>query len=115
MVTIARSKFNVDKNTSKRTYNNITFDSILEMKYYRDVLCPLVESGDVVDYELQKPYELQPKFKHDGKTVQPIKYVADFFIVYKDGHEEVMLDKSRVNVQRLFPMRELGISKWIIK
>nr|DAW74528.1 MAG TPA: hypothetical protein [Caudoviricetes sp.] len=26
-----------------------------------------------------------------------------------------MLDKSRVNVQRLFPMRELGISKWIIK
>lgn len=23
--------------------------------------------------------------------------------------------KSRVNVQRLFPMRELGISKWIIK
>lgn len=94
MITIARSKFNVDKDTSKRTYNNITFDSILEMKYYRDVLCPLVESGDVVDYELQKPYELQPKFKHDGKIVQPIKYVADFFIVYKDGHEEVIDTKG---------------------
>lgn len=64
------------------------------MKYYRDVLCPKVESGDVVEYELQKPYELQPKFVHDGKTVQPIKYVADFFIVYKDGHEEVIDTKG---------------------
>jgi len=85
-----KSKFNVDKDISKRTYNGITFDSVLEMKYYRDVLCPKVESGDVVNYELQKPYELQPKFIHDGKNVQPIKYVADFFIVYKDGHEEVI-------------------------
>ena len=91
---MTRSKFNVDKDKSKRTYNGIIFDSILEMKYYRDVLCPLVESGDVVDYKLQKPYELQPKFIHDGKNVQPIKYVADFFIVYKDGHEEVIDTKG---------------------
>ena len=91
---MAKSKFNVDKDKSKRTYNGIIFDSILEMKYYRDVLCPLVESGDVVDYKLQKPYELQPKFMHDGKNVQPIKYVADFFIVYKDGHEEVIDTKG---------------------
>lgn len=89
-----RTKFNVDKDTEKRTYNGIVFDSVLEMKYYRDVLCPLVESGDVVYYELQKPYELQPKFIHDKKTVQPIRYVADFFIVFKDGHEEVVDTKG---------------------
>lgn len=89
-----RTKFNVDKDTEKRTYNGIVFDSVLEMKYYRDVLCPLVESGDVVYYELQKPYELQPKFIHDKKTVQPIRYVADFFIVFKDGHEEVIDTKG---------------------
>lgn len=64
------------------------------MKYYRDVLCPAVESGDVVSYELQKPYELQPKFRHDEKSVQSIKYVADFFIVYKDGHEEIIDTKG---------------------
>ena len=91
---MGRTKFNVDKNTEKRTCDGIVFDSILEMKYYRDVLCPLVKSGDVVSYELQKPYELQPKFIHDNKTVQPIKYVADFFIVYKDGHEEVIDTKG---------------------
>lgn len=91
---MARTKFNVDKDKEKRTFDDIVFDSVLEMKYYRDVLCPLVESGDVVEYELQKPYELQPKFIHDNKTVQPIKYVADFFIVYKDGHEEVIDTKG---------------------
>ena len=94
MVKINRSKFNVDKDKSKRTHNGIVFDSVLEMKYYRDVLCPSVESGDVVSYELQKPYELQPKFRHDEKSVQSIKYVADFFIVYKDGHEEVIDTKG---------------------
>ena len=85
-----RTKFNVDKNTINRTYNGLIFDSILEMKYYRDVLCAKVKSGDIVKYELQKPYELQPKFIYNNETVQPIKYVADFFIVYKDGHEEVV-------------------------
>lgn len=89
-----RTKFNVTKDINKRTYDGIIFDSVLEMRYYRDVLCPLVKSGDVVHYELQKPYELQPKFIHAGKTVQPIKYVADFFIVYKDGHEEVIDTKG---------------------
>ena len=89
-----KTKFNVDKDTSKRTCDGVIFDSVLEMKYYRDVLCPLVKSGDVVSYELQKPYELQPKFTHNNKTVQPIKYVADFFIVYKDGHEEVIDTKG---------------------
>lgn len=87
------SKYNVG-NKDKRTYDGIVFDSILEMRYYRDVLLPKVESGEVVSYELQKPYELQPKFKHNGKTVLPIKYIADFFIVYADGHEEVIDTKG---------------------
>lgn len=85
-----RSKFNVSKDVEKRTYDGIVFDSAMEMKYYRDVLCPLEKSGDIVYCELQKPYELQPKFVHDGKTVQSVKYVADFYVKYKDGHEEVI-------------------------
>ena len=91
---MARSKYNVDKDTAKRTYNNIVFDSILEMKYYRDVILPNVESGLIKYYELQKEYELQPKFTHNGKTVLPIKYVADFYIEYTDGHKEVIDTKG---------------------
>lgn len=88
------SKFNVSSDLQQRTYNGIIFDSRLEMLYYRDVLCPLEESGDIVYCELQKPYELQPKFIHDNKTVQAIKYVADFFVRYKDGREEVIDTKG---------------------
>ena len=91
---MGRTKFNVDKNTEKRTYNGIVFDSILEMKYYRDVLLPKVESGEIINYVLQKPYELQPKFVHNGKTIRPIQYVADFYIVYKDGREEIIDTKG---------------------
>lgn len=89
-----RSKYNVDKDTIKRTCDGIVFDSVLEMRYYRDVLRPLVESGDVVEYELQKPYELQPKFVHDGKSVKEISYVADFYMVFKDGSIKVVDTKG---------------------
>ena len=89
-----KSKFNVNADARQRTYNGIVFDSRLEMSYYRDVLCPLEKSGDIVYCELQKPYELQPKFVHDCKTVQPVKYIADFFVRYKDGHEEVIDTKG---------------------
>lgn len=88
------SKFNVSKDKSKRTYNGIVFDSALEMRYYKEVLLPMVESGEVVNYELQKTYELQPKFKHDGKAVRAINYVADFYFVHKDGHEEIIDTKG---------------------
>jgi len=94
VIRIARTKFNVDKDTEKRTWDGIVFDSVLEMKFYRDVLCPLVKSGDVVQFELQKPYELQPKFSHNGKTVKAITYVADFFIVYNDGTSVVIDTKG---------------------
>lgn len=85
-----RSKFNVEKDKEKRTYNGIVFDSRMEMKFYCEVICPGVESGGIVYYELQKPYELQPKFTHNNKNVLPIIYVADFYIEYSDGSIEVI-------------------------
>ena len=114
-----QSKFNINKDIQKRTYKGIVFDSILEMKYYRDVICPLEESGDIVFCELQKPYELQTKFVHDNKTVQPIKYVADFFVRYKDGREEVIdtkgyPDQTALLKRKLFWFRYPDVNyKWI--
>lgn len=89
-----RTKFNVDKDKAKRTWDDIVFDSQLEMKYYRDVLCPLVESGDVTKFELQKKYELQSGFLRNGKKILPITYVADFYVEYADGHIEVVDTKG---------------------
>ena len=87
---MARSKYNVDSKTDKRTYDGITFDSEVEMMFYRDIVLPGCESGLIKNYELQKKYVLQPSFKRDGKHVQEIAYVADFFIEYTDGHKEVI-------------------------
>ena len=89
-----RTKFNVDKDKEARTCNGIVFDSKLEMRYYRDVLCPGVESGIITYYELQKEYVLQPGFQRNGKTVRPITYVADFYIEYADGRVEVVDTKG---------------------
>ena len=95
VIIIQRSKFNVDKDKSKRTYNNIVFDSLLEMKFYRDFILPKMESGDIVDCKLQIPYQLQEKFIHDGKTVLPIQYVADFVAKYKNNHTIVYDTKGQ--------------------
>lgn len=87
---MARTKFNVDKDKEKRTYGDIVFDSVLEMKYYRDVVLPKKESGEIKHYELQKSYILQDGFIRRGKRVLPITYVADFYLEYADGHSEVI-------------------------
>ncbi|MDO5546935.1 MAG: DUF1064 domain-containing protein [Eubacteriales bacterium] len=90
VIHIARTKFNVDKDTEKRTCDGIVFDSILEMKFYRDVVLPKKESGEITYYELQKKYILQDGFERNGKKVLPITYIADFYIEYSDGRVEVI-------------------------
>lgn len=91
---IERTKFNVAKDKEKRTYDGIVFDSQMEMRFYRDVVLPQSRSGHIRHYELQKEYILQPKFYNGKKTVQPIIYVADFFIEYSDGTIEVIDTKG---------------------
>ena len=48
------SKYNVGKDAAKRTYDDIVFDSVLEMRFYRDVVLPMYGSGEITNYELQK-------------------------------------------------------------
>lgn len=85
-----RSKYNVSQDKSRRTFDGVVFDSELEMKYYKDVIYPKLNSGEIISCEFQKKYELQPSFKHYGTTVRQITYIADFYIVYADGSREVI-------------------------
>lgn len=87
---MSKSKFNVDSDKAKRTCDGIVFDSAVEMRYYSEVVLPGVADGTITKYELQKKYELQPSFRHDGKVVKPVDYVADFYVEYADGHSEVV-------------------------
>lgn len=114
-----KTKYNVDKETEKRTCNGVVFDSILEMRYFRDVVLPAVESGEISGYELQKPYELQQEFTRSGKKVNAIVYVADFFIRYADGSEIVIdikgcPDTTAIIKRKLFWFRYPEIDyRWI--
>lgn len=87
---MTRTKYNVDKDTEKRSFDGIVFDSVLEMKYYRDVVLPKKESGEITCFELQKKYILQDGFEREGKKILPITYVADFYIEYSDGSSVVI-------------------------
>ena len=116
---MSRSKYNVSSNKEKRTYDGVVFDSELECRFYKEIILPNYKSGKIKNYELQKPYVLQEKFKRDGKTISAIKYVADFFIEWDDGRVEVIDTKgmadSVAKIKRkmmwsLFPALDF---KWI--
>lgn len=98
-----RSKYGVDQTSTgkknrtvidRKTGKEVCFDSLLEKKYYEEVVCVGLDSGEIVDYELQKKYKLQPSFKHNDTTIRAIDYVADFWIRYADGSEKVFDTKG---------------------
>ena len=75
-------------------YDGIAFDSIKERDYYADVLLPLNWAGEIKSIDMQVSFVLQPPFKHGGKTIKGIKYVADFVITYPDGRKKVIDTKG---------------------
>ena len=70
--------------TYKPTIDNITFDSLMEAKYYI-YLQEKKKTGVIQSFERQVTYELQPKFKKNGKSYRPITYIADFVVTYDDA------------------------------
>ena len=86
--------YNKYKN-KKTTVDGIKFDSEMESHYYI-YLKQLKEIGEVVDFVLQPTYLLQEGFDLNGKRIRPITYKADFKVIYKDGHEEVIDVKGKL-------------------
>lgn len=61
----------------KTIIDGITFDSRREAERYRELR--LMEKANLILHlELQPVYELQAKFRHNGKTERAITYKADF-------------------------------------
>ena len=79
----------------KTIVDGINFDSEMESHYYI-YLKQLKEMGEVVDFVLQPTYLLQEGFNLNGKRIRPITYKADFKVIYKDGHEEVIDVKGKL-------------------
>ena len=68
------------------------------MKYYKEVVLPGVASGEITSFELQKKYQLQPSFIHDGKRISPcecqfnrwVTLTPDGCISYCATHSKVL-------------------------
>ena len=68
-------------------------------------------AGEVIDFERQVTFELQPKFRHSGKTERAIKYIADFFIKYKDGRT-VVVDTKGFKTKEYLLKRKMLLYKY---
>ena len=73
----------------KTVVDGIEFDSQKEANYYAKLKL-LQRAGEVKEIELQPEFELLPRFKKNGKTYRPIKYIADFKVTYSDGRVEIV-------------------------
>ena len=59
--------------------DGIKFASKLESNIYKEL--KLLKKAKQCDFSLQPKYELQPRFKFNGKVIRPINYIADFNII----------------------------------
>ena len=82
-------------NNKKTIVDGIKFDSEMESHYYI-YLKHLKEIGEVVDFEIQPTFLLREGFNLNGKRIRAITYKADFKVIYKDGHEEVIDVKGKL-------------------
>ena len=80
-------------NAVKTEFDGIKFASKKEAEYYKNLLL-LKQAGEVIEIVLQPEFELQEGYVKDGKKIRPIKYIADFLVVYKDGHIEIIDTKG---------------------
>jgi len=96
------SKYRVAKKAD-RTYNNILFDSVKEMNYYKDLQL-LQKAGEIVFFLRQVPFDLPGG----------VKYRVDFVEFYPDGSvrfidvkgiETDMFIMKKKQVEALYPVK----------
>jgi hypothetical protein len=62
---------------AKKVIDGIRFDSKAEASRYLRLKF-LLNAGQIQNLTLQPVFVLQPAFKHQGRVIQAIKYIADF-------------------------------------
>lgn len=79
----------------KTTVDGITFASKHEAERYCELKL-LLKAGAIKDLRFQVPYELQPHFRWNGKTIRAINYVADFVYIDTKTGKEIVEDAKGV-------------------
>lgn len=98
----------------KPTYNGVKFDSKAEMMRYIQ-LSDMEAKGEISQLRMQVPYELQPSFKIENKTIRAIKYVADFVYIDKDGKEHIEDVKGMETKEYILKRKMMAYRGYIIE
>lgn len=77
--------------------DDIKFDSLMEASYYI-YLKEKLKKKEILGFERQVTYELQPGFRKNGKKILPINYIADFVITNLDKSIRIIDIKGKVTV-----------------
>lgn len=88
--------------------DGITFDSLAESRYYRELKLR-ERAGDILMFSTQPRYIVQEPYEKDGERVRAIYYVADFEIHHTDGSIEVVDVKGKLT--DVFKLKEKMFNK----
>ena len=104
----------------KANIDGYKFDSKVEAKYY-EKLKEDKAKGLILNFELQPHFNLQPKYRFNGKNIRAIEYVADFMVYELNGTETVIDIKGFATAEALlkrklfqyaYPRKELSWLVW---
>lgn len=78
----------------KPIVDDIKFDSLMEASYYI-FLKQKIKNKEILSFERQVKYELQPAFKKGTKRILAINYIADFVVTNLDKTVRVVDIKGK--------------------
>lgn len=83
--------------------DNIKFDSKKEAKRYVE-LKQQEQAGIIKDLKLQVPFELQPSYKKENKTIRAINYVCDF--TYIDNNGKFIVEDVKGFINEVYKLKK---------
>ena len=83
------------------------FDSRGEYEFYIGTVAPKVARGEVVEWEAHPSFPLFPAGEYGALKLRPVRYTADFRLMYADGTVEIVEVKSKFvrRMQRDYAVR----------
>ena len=83
------------------------FDSLGEYEYYIGTVAPKVSWFEIVEWEAHPCFPLFPAGQYGALKLRPVRYTADFRLVYADGTVEIVEIKSKFvrRMQRDYALR----------
>ena len=95
----SKSKFKVAEKQDRTSYDNILFDSKLEMVRY-EMLLLLQKAGKISDLEIQKEFLLLEDAEYNGKKERGIRYFADFYYFDREDSHCFVVEEWKVKATK---------------